>query len=801
MRRARFTPAPLALAAAAVVLNLASTLPAQAQASTTAAAPLTLDLPAQPLGQALNELARRADLQLSFPADAVAGKTAPAVSGRLTPEQALQRLLAGSGLAATVDGQRVVVKPADAARESALPAVKASAGALASELPAAHAGGQVARGARVGALGNLSVMDTPFSSVAYTAELIAEQQARSVADVLVNDPATRFTTSAGHAYENFRVRGFDVNAGDLAIDGMYGLAPVGHSPVEYLERVELLKGPSALFSGMPPGGGVGGVVNLVPKRAGDEPLTRATFGVQSESQAELALDLGRRFGEQKQWGLRVNTAYGDGDTTLDEQSKKREFLSAALDFRGEALTATLDAYTSTEKFDGGTPAMYWFATTDIPGAPDPSTNQFRNGWGELKSKAVIARAEYAINEQLDAFAGLGRRNHDYSGFINGTHARQIAANGDYTGRMVGQLGYSDSSSAEAGLRARFATAGVKHELVLHATRLTQEDGSAVNMATFASNIYRPVTPTMVAVPGAAPKTGETTLDSLALVDTLSFLDDRLRLTLGARHQGVETKSFASTGALTAHYDESALTPAVAVVAKPWGQAISLYANYVQGLTKGDTVTDTAATNYQQVFEPYKTEQMELGVKWTTGTFTNTVSLFEITKPTMMATGSSAAPTYSDDAEKRVRGVEWNSFGELARGLRVLGGASWNQGKLTKTAYGQYDGNDAVGAPHWQGNLGAEWDTSWLPGLTLSARLAATSKQYLDAANTQRIPGWSQIDVGARYATRLMGRPTQWRLGVNNLFDRHYYAGSFSDSTPIATLGPKRSVAASMTVDF
>lgn len=795
MRRARFTPAPLALAAAAV-LTLSNPLPALAQ-SASPAAPLTLELPAQPLGQALNELARRADWQLSFPADAVAGKTAPAVSGRLTPEQALQRLLAGSGLAATVDGTRVVVKPADAARESALPAVKASADALASELPAPHAGGQVARGARVGALGNLSVMDTPFSTVAYTADLMAQQQARSVADVLVNDPATRFTTSAGHTYENFRVRGFDVNAGDLAIEGMYGLAPVGHSPVEYLERVELLKGPSALFSGMPPGGGVGGVVNLVPKRAGDEPLTRATFGVQSESQAELALDLGRRFGERKQWGLRVNSAYGDGDTTLDEQTKNRKFLSAALDFRGEALTATLDAYTSKERFEGGTPAMYWFSTTDIPGAPDPSTNQFRNGWGELESQAVIARAEYAINEQIDAFAGIGRRNHDYAGFINGTHARQIAANGDYSGRMVGQRGYSNASSAEAGLRGRFATAGVKHELVLHATRLEQEEGSAVNMASFSSNIYDPVTPTMVAVPGSAPKTGETTLQSLALVDTLSFLDDRLRLTLGARQQSVQTKSF--TGGTP--YDESALTPAVAVVAKPWGQNVSLYANYVQGLTKGDTVTDVLATNYKHDFAPYKTEQMELGVKWTTGTFTNTVSLFEITKPTMMVTGPSSSPTYTDDAEKRMRGVEWNSFGELARGLRVLGGASWNQGKLTKTVNGQYDDNDAVGAPHWQGNLGAEWDTPWLQGLTLSARLAATSKQYLDAANTQRIPGWSQVDVGARYATRLMGRPTQWRLGVNNLFDRHYYAGSFSDSTPIATLGPKRSVAASMTVDF
>ena len=101
---------------------------------------------------------------------------------------------------------------------------------------------------------------------------------------------------------------------------------------------------------------------------------------------------------------------------------------------------------------------------------------------------------------------------------------------------------------------------------------------------------------MPATPSSAPKTSETTLSSLALVDTVSLLDDRVRITLGLRNQNVKTTNYnATTGAVTAKYDKSAVTPAVGVILKPWGQGISLYANYVEGLSKGDTVSDTLAT--------------------------------------------------------------------------------------------------------------------------------------------------------------------------------------------------------------
>lgn len=693
-----------------------------------------------------------------------------------------------------------------ASSEATLAPVKVKAGPDSpADAPPPYAGKQVARGARLGALGNQGLMDTPFNITAYTAELIENQHARSIADVVANDPSVRFTTSNGHMYENFRIRGFDVNQNDVSIDGLFGLVPSGHVPLEFIERVEVFKGPSALFGGMAPSGAVGGTINLSPKRAGDDPLTRVSVGFQSGSQFGTHLDAGRRFGDDKAWGLRVNAAYSDGDTTLDGQSKKREFISAALDYRGKPLKASLDTYYSKESFKGGTPAMFWFTTPDIPKAPDPSINQFPASYGELESKAVIARADYEFYRGLSAFAGVGLMRHDFAGFINGTHVRSINATGiSKTSFTSGQRGYNENLASEAGLRANFDTAGVGHELVLHASGLEQESGSgsSISSPVFTTSIYNPTFQAMPALPVATPRTSETDLSSVALIDTLSFADDRVRLTVGLRNQQIKTTNYNAAGKVTAQYDKSAVTPAVAIVVKPWGPAVSLYANYVEGLSKGDTVTTpTTATNYLHVFAPYKTEQKEAGVKWNAGSFAHTASLFEITRPMMIALGSSTAPTLSDDGEKRVRGLEWNTFGEVARGLRLLGGATYTQGVQTKTAYGLNDGKTAVGAPRWQGNLGTEWDVPGIPGLTVSGRLIATTNQYLDAANTLRIPGWGQVDAGARYATVMEGRKLVLRLNIINLFDRHYYAGSFSDTTPIATLGLARSVSASATMDF
>src|SRR5579871_246607 len=138
------------------------------------------------------------------------------------------------------------------------------------ELPADYAGGQVARGGRVGLFGNLDIMDTPFNGTNYTAEFIRDLQARSVADVVWNDPGVRVARGFGNFQELYVVRGFPVYSDDVAYNGLYGLLPRQFVAAEFLERLEVFRGANTFLNGAAPAGsGVAGEFNLVPKRAPD----------------------------------------------------------------------------------------------------------------------------------------------------------------------------------------------------------------------------------------------------------------------------------------------------------------------------------------------------------------------------------------------------------------------------------------------------------------------------------------------------------------------------------------------------
>lgn len=278
---------------------------------------------------------------------------------------------------------------------------------------------------------------------------------------------------------------------------------------------------------------------------------------------------------------------------------------------------------------------------------------------------------------------------------------------------------------------------------------------------------------------------------------MSLLDGRLLITAGARYQKIKVDVFNPDGSISQAYDEQAVTPAFGVVAKPV-EALSFYANYIEGLQQGPVAWQGTA-NAGEVFPPVRTKQIEVGVKYDFGTFALTSSLFQITKPSsIITTAPSGVSVFSVDGEQRNRGAELNLFGEIAPSLRLLAGLAYTEGELTKTDDGLYDGNSAVGVPRWQGNLSAEWDPSLVDGLTLSGRVIATGSQYMDQSNARELPGWARVDLGAAYRTRMSGNPLVFRAAVENALNKDYWAG-VSDGW--VTMGQPRTFKISATVDF
>lgn len=762
------------------------------------------DLPAGPLAATVNRIGREAGLTLTVDAGLVENRQAAPVRGRFDGVAALRRALAGSGLELVrTDGGgytlRVAPPQPAASKESVLPQVTVMATNDSGYLPAAYAGGQVARGGRLGLLGNQDFMAAPFNITSFTAQGIQDRQAATLADVVAADPSVRNAGQTGDVLDSFFIRGFpvgDQNSGEIAFDGVYGIAPNYRILTDYAERVEVIKGPTALLYGMAPANSIGGTINIVPKRAAATDLTRFTTSYAADSQFGGHLDLSRRFGPDRKFGLRFNGSHQDGDTALDKQARTASVGALALDYQGEKLRASADIIVQRENIDAPTRRPFLAAGVAVPSAPDGRRNVSQSWeWFKTDDQSLLVRAEYDLNENLTLFAdaGGGRTRVDR---LFGNPFIQNAAGDTSTTPQRFRFDV-DRSTADLGLRSSFTTATIRHSVTLQAStyRDRLERGSTNGTAVL-SNIYNPVgSPEQsVAAPATVPKMSETELTGIALADTLSMYDERLQVTLGLRRQQVQSDNFSpTTGAVTAAYDKSAVTPLVGVVVKPW-QQVSLYANHIEGLSKGDTAP-TTASNAGEVFAPYKTRQNEVGIKVDHGRLATTVTAFEIRKPSGQLTGT----VYAVDGEQRNRGLEFNVFGETAPGVRILGGVTLLDAKLTKTNSAATLGKTAVGAPDRMANLGFEWDTSFMPGVTLTGSVVHTGRQYADRANALSIPSWTTLDLGARYRTVVAGKATTFRANIRNVTDRNYWAG-VSQWSSLVQGGP-RTILLSATVDF
>ncbi len=650
------------------------------------------------------------------------------------------------------------------------------------DLPQPYAGGQVARGGRIGVLGNQDIMDVPFSVTSYTEQTIRNQQAQTVADILANDPSVRSGFGFGNSGEEFMIRGFPLSSADISIDGVYGITPRQIVGLEMFERVEVLKGASAFLNGTAvSGGALGGSINLVPKRAGDEPFTRVTGTYGMDSQFGGHVDTGMRFGPNKAFGIRINVAGRDGDTAIDDQKEWSALGAVALDYRGERVRLSLDAASQKIKIDKARDVVYIDAgLTQVPSAPDANTN-YAPDWAytALRDTFALLQGEFDITENLTAYAAFGARDMREDGDYG---APTVAAAATTLSRLT--VPREDTNySGQLGLRAKFNTGPLEHAINTGLSALTQDNHNAWTFG-FAgtTDIYNPVDLAYPATTFSAgnfddlPLVSSTKLSSAYLSDTMTYAN--VHLTLGLRKQRINIKGYdTASGLLTSAYDETAVTPVVGLAVNVTDQ-LSLYANRIEGLSQGPVAPGPLlVANPGAVFAPYKSKQYEVGGKLDFGTLGFGAAVFQTEQPSSII--DPVTKIFSVDGEQRNRGVELTTFGEPIEGVRLLGGVTYVKAELTTTAAGLNDGNQAAGVPKYLANLGAEWDLPFVPGLTVSARALYTASQYVNPQNTQEIPSWTRFDLGARYRLVVQSRPIDLNLQVENVTNKGYWASANS----------------------
>ena len=667
-----------------------------------------------------------------------------------------------------------------------------------------YAGGQVTRSGRIGLLGNQDIFDTPFSVTSYTSELIENQQAKTVADVVRNDSSVHLSYPSQGFGQAFGIRGFTTNVNAELYDGLSSMTFSDTLAVRFLERVEVFKGPNALLNGTI--GNVGGVINLVPKRPTENSLTRLTTDYDYRSRFGVHTDLSRRFGSKKQFGARLNAVYHKGEAAIEDNKEELGQVALALEYRGDRLKLETILDYSNRHLDRGNQLFILNSkTTSAPSVPDLE-DAIQQPWErhEPEFGRALFRAEYNLDKDWTMHAAYGV--FDLSTYNLRTIGLNLNNKGDFN--TLGQqiLVNRERYTWNAGIKGQFETGGITHQISVETMRSKQKIASffmIVPSASFASNLYNPrffaqpeFEPEFDRITRKPPKSSSRVYSSTAIADTLGFFDQRVLLTAGIRRQSIDARIFnPNTGILTSQYDKSANTPAVGLLVKPW-DFMSLYGNYIEALEGGPTAP-IGTVNEGEVFPPSVTDQIELGVKFDLDGLGLTAGLFQIEKPNGI---TDANNRFGLNGEQRNRGLELNAFGELRPNLRLLGGITYIDSKLTRTQGGRFDGKNTPGVPELAAVLNLEYDTPAFPGLTLMARAEHMSSRFIRNDNSLKVPSYQLYGIGARYKRMIGDKEFTLRMNINNLLDEDYWI-PYAGAGNFLYLGAPRNINLSFMVDF
>ncbi|RJY06930.1 TonB-dependent receptor [Aurantiacibacter aquimixticola] len=654
-----------------------------------------------------------------------------------------------------------------------------------------------------GVLGDKPAEDLPFAIRSYDESLILNQQPQTLGEVLENDPTIRTTYGFGNAAEQFVIRGFTLFGDDVGLNGLYGITPRQLVSPELFESVQVLNGASAFLNGAAPGGsGLGGSVNLQLKRAGDQPLTRVTASFTQDGHFGGSFDVARRIGADDALGVRINGAYRDGELAIEGEDRRSQVLGASFDYDGGHIRAALDLAYQEIRIDSLRPKVT-IASGAVPAVPQSDANYAQDfAFTEMRDVFGTLSLEYDVADNALLYAKAGLRDGREDGIydtITVLGAVTGAANG--TALVVPRT--DNNEAVEAGLRVSLGES-VTHEINFGGNAVWQTNRNAFDFrfgpgfAGFDTNLFDPV---QVDLPSSS-FVGGNLEDPFPLAkirqfsafasNTLGFLDDRILLTGGLRLQAINAKSFSfADGTLGTEYDEDAITPVAGLVVKP-ADGISLYANRIEALQQGATApVDPSIINPGEVLAPRRSTQYEIGGKVRIGNMFASLAAYQIERP---GEGVLDDGSFGYRGDQRHRGLELTLNGEVAPGLRFIGGAAVTDAELI-------GGNDVAGVPDFTANADIEWDLPFAPGFTLTGRAVHTGEQFVDAANTLEIDSWIRFDLGARYVFAAGDTPVTLRVTVDNIADERYWASAFDVFSAALLQGGPRTVKASISADF
>jgi iron complex outermembrane receptor protein len=665
----------------------------------------------------------------------------------------------------------------------------------------------ISKDATIGILGERALIDTPISAKSFNETFIANQIALTSNDLAVRDAS--FSASGSTALQGSdsgTIRGYRATVFESSYDGFSNI--IGRRlPLELVERVDILKGPATLHSGLRFFGGTGGTINYISKKPLDAPLTRAQALFTGRGQLGGMVDVSRRFGPDDAFGVRATLAYRDGETAIAGVEEQNRVAHLSAGWRNDFIDINLQYANTLGQIDGYIDGVSWAPGVAIGPAPD--TSRFRGpDWSFGRYDYDILRGTINVRPApgITLFASSGASAYREE-FLN-LQVQAINSAGDFEATYYPQFGradWGDLWNIETGARAEFDTGPLGHTLTIaYSYQRFGEDFRGVAFPTevvtgniYAGDLTRVRPPTLV-----DDQTYyilyKNEADGLLIADEIALFDERLLITAGLRYVDIRQENFdfaapTPNGLPFNIYEASRWSPSFGVVAKA-ADNISIYANYLEAVEPG-RVAPGNAINAGAATPAGISRQYEVGAKAEFDGWGATVAAFDIARPSVFL--DPVTREFGLFGEARHRGLEADLFGEPVTGLRLFASAMVLDAEVRASPGGALDGNRPVSVPDFTFAAGVDADIPPLPGLAVMANVRHTSEQFFDAQNRRSIPSFTVFDLGARYAFNAGETPLVLRVNVQNLFDRDYFQSTFFNTVP----GPPRTVRATLTAEF
>lgn len=774
-----------------------------------------LNIPAQPLDKALNSLAHQTGERIIFSTALTEQKQASALKGDYTLRQALEKLLAGSGLALkpmSGGGYTLVKPPAPVHDSEAEPAQLSEvnvAGSVEQERANGRVKGYVARRSITATKTDTDILEAPQSVSVITRDQMTMQAVQSVGEALrysagivaeSNGPDPRADTIG--------MRGFSIGR-DQFRDGLrnYAFNNQGGTVVEPfgLERVEVLRGPSSILYGQ---GAPGGLVNLVSKRPTDAPLHEVGILLGQYDRKQGHLDISDLLTDDGVWSYRLAGLVQDSDTQIDHVKDDRIYIAPSLTWRPSDFT-TLTLLTDYQKNDRGQGYQAWprIGTLVNSAFGKVSSSRFLGEPGLDKYE----QERYSLGYQFEHIFNntfTFRQNLRYQRMTTdaiSTYLRALQADQrTITRETGGNEEEVDNLVVDSHLQAKWAHGAFEHTVLagVDSQRLNNDQRRTFALAG-TLDIYAPVYGVTAINPVESANIEQRQRQTGAYLQDQIKYDGKWVATVGGRKDWtrMETDNLRTPSASSSQKDEAETWRTGLVYLAENG--LAPYASYTESFLPVIGTSFGGAA-----FKPETGEQYELGLRYQPKGSQSlfSVALFDLRRQNV-TTLDIQNPTFQiQQGEVRSRGVELEMKTQLDA-WSLIGSYAYTDPEITKSNNRNAQGVGFQGKDpnHVARNTAALWADYRLPstlieGMTIGGGVRYIGSRYGDDANTIKLPSYTLVDLALRYELVGLGQDFKgWQLALNasNLFDKEYVAtcGYYGDG---CRWGFRRNVMANLT---